>query len=92
LPSPLWASEVLAICSGDSFRPVREADILALLSSECRHPADDPAVGKMLYSGLKVSRIACSRARTSSLVAKGIKTKIKVKDDKPYLVRALIMT
>lgn len=65
LPSPLWTSEVLAICSGDSLRPVREADILALLSTECCHPAGDPAVVKILYSGFKVSKISCSRARTS---------------------------
>src|SRR5688572_239123 len=54
-------------------------------------PAVDPAVGQMLYSGLTVSRISCSRARTSSLVQLGIKTKTKVKEEKPYLAKALTM-
>jgi hypothetical protein len=58
------------MCSGDSLRSVREVDILDLLSSECFHLVEDLAVVKILYSGFKVSRISCSRAITSILLAK----------------------
>jgi hypothetical protein len=50
---------------------LREAAILALCSSERIRPAEELAFGCMLYSGLPLSRIYCSRNKTRSLEASG---------------------